>query len=79
VLDIPPRSLLRQKLTCHFRQSELLIQLAVRQQSGVGGDLAARKLEPNPSVELQAQWLLLPFTHRVPPAIIAATLAVTPA
>ena len=41
VLDIAPRSLLRQKLTRHLRQPELLVQLAVRQQSGVGSDLAA--------------------------------------
>ena len=45
VLDVASRPLLRQKLIGHIRQPELLIQLAVRQQSRIAGDLAPHKLQ----------------------------------
>jgi hypothetical protein len=72
VLDAASRPLLPQELTHHRRQPQLPIQLAVRHHPGVGSDLATHELQPHPSVELQAQRLLLAFTHWVPPAITAA-------
>ncbi len=72
VLDVASLPPFLQKTIRHLGQPELIIQLAVGQQSSVGGDLAAHKLQPHSSVELQAQRLLLAFTHAVPPAIIAA-------
>jgi len=72
VLHIAPQALPGQKLTRHPRQPQLLIQLPVREQAGVRTDLAPYELQPHPSVELQAQRLLLAFTPGVPPAIPAA-------
>ena len=46
-------------------QAQRVIQLAIRQQPGIGGDHAATKLEHQTPVEIELQRAPVRFTRRV--------------
>ena len=50
----------------HFSQPERLIEFAIRQQSGIGCDLATEELEFQAAVKTDSQIVVFGVTHRVP-------------
>ena len=57
---------LRESVACQRTQPNRIIQLPIREQTGVGGDLAAVEFQLQPLVEANPEGLLLRFTHHVP-------------
>jgi hypothetical protein len=49
----------------HVGQPERVIEVTIGEQSGVGGDPGAMKLELQAAVEIKPQRLVLRFTRRV--------------
>jgi hypothetical protein len=58
---------IRQRISTRVGQAEHVIQLAVSQQPGIGGDRGAAKLKDQPAVKIEPQGPAARFTHRVPP------------
>jgi hypothetical protein len=54
-----------QRIGAGVGQTERVIQLAVRQQPGIGGDRGATKLKPQATVEIEPQRTPVRFTRRV--------------
>ena len=52
-----------QRVLNHFAERKRLIEFAVGEQPGVGGDLAAEEFELQAAVELDPQIPVLTFTH----------------
>jgi hypothetical protein len=59
---------IRQYLATGCGQSEHVVQLAICQQSAIGGDRRAAEPEHQAPVEIEPQRAPIRFTHRVPMA-----------
>jgi hypothetical protein len=56
----------RQSIGTPVGQAQLIIQLAVSQQPGIGGDRGAAKLQQQTATEIRPQSAVVRFTRRVP-------------
>ena len=68
VLSVLAGAYIRQSLATGCGQSEHVVQFAIRQQSGIGGDHRTAELEHQAAVEIEPQRLAVRFTRRVPHA-----------
>jgi hypothetical protein len=62
---IPARARVGQHLAGHRGQSERVFEFAVGEQTGIGGDYRSAKLEHQPAVEIEPEYLAIRFTRRV--------------
>ena len=65
VTAIPAGACIGEQVTRHRAETESVVELAVGQQSGIGGDPGAMELELQPAVEIEPQRALDRFTRRV--------------
>jgi hypothetical protein len=56
----------RQLIGTRVGQAQRVIQLAVSQQPGIGGDRGTAKLQQQTAVEIEPQSAVVRFTRRVP-------------
>ena len=66
VLSVLAGACIRQSLATGCGQSEHVVQFAIRQQSGIGGDYRTAEPEHQAAVEIEPQRLAVRFTRRVP-------------
>ena len=62
---IPPRARIGEDIARHGAQTEGIVQFAVRQQSGIGGDAGAVELQLHAAVEIEPEGAIACFTRRV--------------
>jgi hypothetical protein len=70
VLDIPTAPALLQGAGCALGQPQRIVQLATRQEPGVGGDGSALELQSYSGIEVDPQRVPAAFTHQVPPNLV---------
>ena len=54
-----------ERIACHHRQAEHVIEFAIGQQSGIRGHHRAAKLEHQAAVEIEPESPIIRFTRRV--------------
>ena len=54
-----------ERLARHRGQAERVVEFAIGEQSGIGGDHRAAKLQHQPAVEIEPESLVIRFTRRV--------------
>ena len=59
------RARIRERLACHRGQPKGVVEFAIGQQSGIGGDHGPTKLQHQTAVEIELKNLVLRFTRRV--------------
>ena len=66
MLRVAPHAAVLERVWGHFSQPERLIEFAIRQQPGVGCDLATQELEVQAAVKTDSQIVVFGITHWVP-------------
>jgi hypothetical protein len=59
------RARIGKKITGRWRQSESIVEFAIRQQTGIGGHDGATKLHHDAAVEIESKDAVFGFTRRV--------------
>ena len=65
MVDAPASPAIRQNATGEVGQPERVVEFAVGEQAGVGGDAATVEFELQPTVEIDPQSTVIRFARRV--------------
>jgi len=65
VAAVPPGALIGEKVTGRWRQPKCVIEFAIREQTGIGGDDGPAKLHHDAAVEFEPKNAVFGFTRRV--------------